>query len=124
QFAEVHMPIRRLISVVTISALFLIARPIPVRAADVATPPAKPTIAVFTLTGPLHESPAGESLPLFEPPGVSLRELTARLTKAAHDANVRAVVVGVEGGSFGLAQAEELRQSIAALRAAGKDVYV
>jgi protease-4 len=113
------MSIRRFTAFFVIVTLWIVR---PVVAAD--APAAKPTIAVFNLAGPLSESPAEESLPLFSPPGTSLRELTARMTKAEKDPNVKAVVILSEAVQIGSAQIEELRQSIAALRGANKDVLV
>src|SRR5258706_10236497 len=113
------MLLRRLLALLVV-IVFAFARP--ASAAD--SPPAKPTVAVFTLTGPLSESPAEESLPLFSPPGTSLRDLTARMTKAAQDPAVKAVVLLAENAQLGPAQVEELRQSLATLRAANKDVFV
>src|SRR6266568_4211757 len=84
------MSLRRLAAFIIV--VFTIARPI--WAAD--APSAKPTIAVFTLNGPLSESPVEESLPLFSPPGTSLHDLTARMTKAAQDPGVKAVVLLAE----------------------------
>ncbi|HEY7120879.1 MAG TPA: signal peptide peptidase SppA [Tepidisphaeraceae bacterium] len=86
--------------------------------------PKKATIPVFALKGEITESPVDESFPLFEPPGVSLGELTKRMTQAAKDGEVKAVVVLDEGGMYGSAQVEEMRQAMGALRAAGKEVYV
>ena len=45
------------------------------------------------------------------------------MKKAQDDKNVKAVIVTVSDLSLGWAQIEELRQAIADLRAAGKDVY-
>src|SRR4051794_17823659 len=114
------MSLRRLFSSVPIFILLLIAAQ--TFAAD--PPPAQPTIPVFTLTGSITESPAGESLPFFEPPAASRRDLPARMTKAAQGPSVKAVVLLSENAASGSAQVEELRQSIANLRAAGKDVFV
>ena len=50
---------------------------------------------------------AEESLPLFSPPGTSLCELTARLTKAEQDPGVKAVVILSEGVQIGSAQIED-----------------
>src|SRR5258706_1101057 len=113
------MSLRRLAAFLVV-IVFTFVRPL--SAAD--APPAKTTVAVFTLTGPLSESPAEESLPLFSPPGTSLRDLTARMTKAAQDPAVKAVVLLAENAQLGPAQVEELRQSLATLRAANKDVFV
>jgi protease-4 len=45
------------------------------------------------------------------------------MRKAADDPAVKAIVITAEGESIGLAQTEELRQTVARARAAGKDVY-
>src|SRR5688572_9316201 len=89
------------------------ARPATVDAAP-ATQPAsgKATVAVFALKHGLREWPGEDGLPIFEPPGMTLRQLTSRLKKAAEDANVKAVVLVSEGGMLGFAQTEELRQAI------------
>jgi protease-4 len=98
----------------------------PAAQAAPATQPAaaKATIPVFVLKGELRESPAEEGLPIFEEPSVTLRQLTARMRKAAEDPNVKAVVITDEGAAFGFGQLEELRQSMKAMRDAGKDVYI
>jgi protease-4 len=100
----------------------------PARAAHAADdPPAqpgKPVIAVFTLTGPITESPVDEPFPFFDLPTASLRDLTRRMTKAAKDPAVKAVVLLAEDAHPGSAQVEELRQSMATLQKAGKPVYV
>jgi protease-4 len=80
-------------------------------------------IAVFRLAGPVTESPADDTFALGGPAGVSLKDLVARLKKAADDPAVKAVVLLPEGGSLGLAQAEEVWQAMRRLRAAGKEVY-
>ena len=85
---------------------------------------AKPVVAVFKLSGPVTESPADESIPLFSPPGTSLKDLVERLNKAAADENVKAVVVLADDAEVGSAQVEELRQSMDNVRKAGKEVFV
>jgi protease-4 len=111
---------RRIILALLVIVLFVFPRLAP---AD-EPPAAKPVVPIFTLTGPITESPADETLPIFGPPAASLRDLTGRMTRAAKDPNVKAVVLLSEGGMPGFAQTEELRQAMAALRAAGKSVYV
>src|SRR5688572_25065536 len=74
----------------------------------------KTTVPVFNLDGPITESPAGEAMPLFEPPGQSLKELLERMNKAAKDPAVKAVVLVWETGGLGAAQIEEVRQAIGA----------
>jgi protease-4 len=81
------------------------------------------TIAVFRLTGSVTEEPAEESLFSASTKAVSLKDLVTRMKQAAEDEAVKAVVILHEGGSIGSAQREELRQAMAKLRAAGKDVY-
>jgi protease-4 len=114
------MSIRQLFTMFFVMLSLLAARSAP--GAD--APPPKPTVPVFSLSGPVSETPADESLPLFEPPSTSLRDLTARMTKAAQDPAVKAVVLVSDGIQLGSAQVEELSQSIAGLRAANKEVYV
>jgi protease-4 len=82
----------------------------------------KPRIAVFRLAGPVGEQ-SEEELFSLSTSGVTLKDLVARMRKAAEDESVKAVVVLVEGGSIGLAQTEEVRQAMKRLRKAGKEVY-
>ncbi len=79
-------------------------------------------IAVFRLTKPVKETP-GDDLFSFGESGESLKDLVARMDKAADDPAVKAVVVLVEGGSAGTAQVEEIRRAIAYVRVAGKEVH-
>jgi protease-4 len=83
----------------------------------------KATIPVFRLKGAISEAPADETVFFASNRAVSLKDLVARMEKAAKDESVKAVVILQEGGSAGAAQKEELRQVMAKLRAAGKDVY-
>jgi protease-4 len=87
--------------------------------------PEKPRNAVFRLRGTLSEAPADEEFSsLFGGArGLSLKELVARMKKAETDPAVKAVVLLFEGGSVGRAQMEELRQAMASLRKAGKEIY-
>jgi protease-4 len=85
---------------------------------------AKPVVAVFRLNGPVTESPADESIPLFSPPGVARKDLVERLEKAAADENVKAVVVLADSAQVGSAQVEEIRQAMDKVRSAGKEVFV
>jgi protease-4 len=95
-----------------------------------AAPPAKetkkaePKVAVFRLAGTVSEAPADDTSFLFGgTPGISLKELVARLKKAKDDPDVKAVALMPQGGSMGSAQIEELRQVMEQFRAAGKDIY-
>src|SRR5689334_15852903 len=67
-------------------------------------PARRPVVAVFRLSGPLTESPTDESIPLFSPPGTSLKDLVSRLRKAADDPAVKAVVIVSEAAEVGHAQ--------------------
>jgi protease-4 len=101
--------------------LFLTA--VPARAAA----PAGQTdsiVAVFRFDGPLTEVPAQEEFALFSPLGTSLKELVMRLSKAADDPNVKAVVILPESVSPGPGQIEELRVAMSLVRSRGKEVYV
>jgi protease-4 len=54
----------------------------------------------------------------------TLRELTARIRKAASDGKIDGLLLTLGNPSMGMAQAEELREAIASFRKAGKKVYV
>jgi protease-4 len=81
-------------------------------------------VAVFRLDGPLTEVPADESLAMFGAPGTSLKDLGARLTKAAEDPAVKAVVLLPDSAMLGMGQVEELRAAVSLIRGHGKEVYV
>lgn len=102
---------------------FFAAAPRAISASPQTQPSGKPVIAVFALTGELTEQPADDSSQLFGPPRPSLRDVVLRMKDAANDPNVKAAVVLCDGASFGLAQAEELRQGMRSLEMAGKEVY-
>jgi protease-4 len=85
--------------------------------------PEKPIVAVFRLSGSLTETPADDSFSLTPDRGTTLKTLVERLRKAKGDAAVKAVVILPET-SIGSAQIEEVRQAMAEIRSAGKDVYV
>lgn len=79
-------------------------------------------IVVFRLDGALPEAPA--EFQLFElEPSTSLHDLLERCRKAKKDDTVKAVVLMFEEPEIGFAQIQELRQAIADLRAAEKDVF-
>ena len=84
----------------------------------------KSIVAVFRLNGPLTEPPVEDTFPFFSGPLTSLKELVARLAKAADDPNVKAVVLLPDSASLGSAQVEELRAAISLVRSEGKEVYV
>lgn len=118
------MPRRLVLTLLLVVVSFIIPARLTRAAEDQAEKATKPTIAVFALTGEITESPTDESFPLFDLPVASLRDLTRRMTRAAHDDNVKAVVLLAENAHPGSAQIEELRQSMAAIQKAGKEVYV
>src|SRR5882672_773958 len=89
-----------------------------------ATEKERSVVAVFRLDGPLTEEPPEETFPMFAPPGTSLKELVARLGKAADDSAVKAVVILPESALLGPAQVEELRAAMAMVRSHGKEIYV
>jgi protease-4 len=82
----------------------------------------KPRIAVFSLSGTVQETPKEEILNLGGETSVPLQSLVARMDKAAKDSSVKAVVILLGQVTVGSTQVEELRQAIARLRAAGKEV--
>ena len=84
---------------------------------------AKPVVAVFRLSGSLAETPTDDGFPFSTEHKHALKDLTARMKKAGDDKNVKAVMVTVSDLSLGFAQIEELRQALADVRSAGKDVY-
>ena len=83
----------------------------------------KPVIAVFRLAGSITESPADETFSFSLAPSTPLKDLVARMKKAAADPEVKAVVLLPDGASLGLAQTEEVRQAMKQIRAAGKDIF-
>src|SRR4029453_558451 len=54
---------------------------------------ARNVVPVFRLAGPVTEVPTDDALQMFGPQGTSLRELVARLSKAAEDSAIKAVVI-------------------------------
>ncbi|HEY2837664.1 MAG TPA: signal peptide peptidase SppA [Pirellulales bacterium] len=113
------------ILVALVGVLFGLA-PIAVRAADdkKESTKAKPIVAVFRLRGPIVETPGDEN-PLFGTShSMALVDLIQRLAKARDDEAVKGVVFTLDGATVSLSSAEEIRQAMAAVRAAGKEVYV
>ncbi|HVU85883.1 MAG TPA: signal peptide peptidase SppA [Pirellulales bacterium] len=84
----------------------------------------KPIVAVFRLRGPIVETPAEENFLMGTSRSVTLHSLIERMSKAREDENVKAVVITLDGATVTLPQAEEIRQRMADIRAAGKDVYL
>src|SRR5690349_12330335 len=81
-------------------------------------------VAVFRLDGPITEVPADDFLEMFSAPGTSLKDLVKRVTRAAADREVKAVVILPELYWTGTAQTEELLAALAQVRIAGKEVFV
>lgn len=75
----------------------------------------------FKLDGPLLEKPMGDMGFSFGDQPTTLKSLTEKFKKAGEDSDVKAILITFEGPSFGIAQAEELRQ---AMEKVGKPVYV
>src|SRR6476646_4541550 len=80
-------------------------------------------IPVFTLHGPIAESPPDDMM-LFSEPQASLRDLVDRMDKAAKDPAVKAVVFLAEDAEAGPGQIADLRQAMKRIRDAGKEIYV
>jgi len=83
---------------------------------------AESVVAVFSLDGPVVETPQSDDL-LFGSVGAeSLHDMVKRLAKARDDKQVKAVVLLVGGVSLSLAQVEEIRRVLDEIKAAGKEV--
>ncbi len=81
-------------------------------------------IAVFAFDGPILEKPHGEIFPLLSPVRrPSLKDVVERMKKAKDDKNVKAVVLLLNKVDLDLAQIEECRQILDAIKATGKEVY-
>jgi protease-4 len=83
-----------------------------------------PTVAVFRFRGQITETPQDDDFPFGSGRQISLKDLVARLKKAADDKDVKAVVLLSEGEAPGSAQVEELRQVMGQVKSGGKEVYV
>jgi len=93
-------------------------------AAVEADKPPQPTIVVFELEGTVTERPVDDLFAFGSARPVALVDLVDSLRAAEDDPAVKAVVLTMDGDglAIGLAQIEELRQAMAMLQAAGKDV--
>jgi protease-4 len=97
-------------------------------AATAAEEPAAEVVAVYRLEGLISES--GRSEPtLLDLATETQRPLTAfditrSLEKAAADPTLKAVVIDADHSDLDLAQIQEIRRRLLALRAAGKDVWL
>ncbi|HVA47564.1 MAG TPA: signal peptide peptidase SppA [Pirellulales bacterium] len=83
----------------------------------------KATVAVFRLHGSVVETPHGGGLLSMSEHNVALKDLVARVKKAADDDSVKAVVLSLAGGHLSTSQSEEVRQALSAVRAKGKKIY-
>jgi protease-4 len=120
-----HYPPLRTILLTAIAAAGLVSSSARAAADDPAAN-AKPraVIPVFRLEGPLTEVPADQTFAMFGVPGNSLKDIVARLRKAAVDPGVKAVVLLPDTAAQGLGQTEELRAALALVREHDKPVYV
>jgi len=89
-----------------------------------------PVVAVYTLEGEISESgrqdPSLLDLDLSADTRRPLTafDLTRSLEKAAADPEVKAVVLDTDRAELDLAQVQEIRRRLLAIRAAGKDVWI
>ncbi len=79
-------------------------------------------VLTVTLEGKLGSSDDESLLRTFRNRRLGLEDAVAALARAETDANVKGIVLDVGRASPGLAEAQELRQAILRLRAAGKPV--
>ncbi len=84
---------------------------------------ALPKVAYFDLSRPIVEKPADFSF-FGEDNQTTLRSLIARLRAASADRDIRAVLLNVGESGLNLAQAQEVRDTLAQIRKAGKKVFV
>jgi len=89
-------------------------------------PAVKPIIAVYDLEGKLSEGGQSKAslLDLEASRPLTLFDLTRSLGRALTDTAVKAVVIDADDAEFDLAQIQELRSHLLALREAGKDVWM
>lgn len=106
------------------AVVFVALAALPVRAEDKpAAKAASNTVAVFRLKGAVTETPGETGLLFGSEHAIALKDLVAKLKKAADDGAVKAVVLSLEGAALGTSQIEELRQAMARLRDKGKEIY-
>ena len=84
----------------------------------------KAVLAVFSLDGPIVETPLSEDLFFGPTKAESLHDLIERMKKARDDKDVKGVVFLLGNTEFDFAQLEEIRQSMDEIKAAGKEVHV
>ncbi|HEX2974240.1 MAG TPA: signal peptide peptidase SppA [Tepidisphaeraceae bacterium] len=79
-------------------------------------------VAYIDLDRPVSEAPARFSL--FSDSSLTLRSVLERLHRAVEEKSVRAVLLNIGDTEFNLAQAQELRDALAAFNKAGKRSFV
>ncbi len=116
--------------------LALMVTVFPLDAEEAASPQANPTTAkadkpivvVYDLEGRLSESgntePSLLDLSMSPSRPLTLFDLSRSLEKAAADGKVKAVVLDADQAQMDFAQVQEIRRRLAAVRAAGKDVWL
>ena len=89
-------------------------------------PAVKPLVAVYDLEGQLVEGgqPKRSLLEMDASRPLTLFDLTKSLGRALTDPAVKAVVLDADGAELDLAQIQEIRAHLQALREAGKDVWL
>ena len=89
-------------------------------------PAVKPLVAVYDLEGQLVEGgqPKRSLLEMDASRPLTLFDLTKSLGRALTDPAVKAVVLDADGAELDLAQIQEIRAHLLALREAGKDVWL
>lgn len=112
---------RLLVCPLVVSALFHVVSAAEEKAAA-------PIVAVYDLEGVVSESGQTESsmfdLTMDASRPLTMLDVTRSLAKAATDAGVKAVVVDADGAELDFSQIQEIRRQLAALRGAGKDVWI
>ena len=83
----------------------------------------KATVAVFRLRGSITETPGESGLLFGSEHSVALKDLVARVKKAADDDSIKAVVLSLEGAHLSTSQTEEVRQALSRLHEKGKKLY-
>lgn len=84
---------------------------------------AGPGIGIIVLKGSLSDGPAGMPNPFTGSSGDTLRSVQDRISQAAKDNDLKALVLHMEGFKADWNEQSELRQSLSSYRKAGKKVY-
>jgi protease IV len=83
----------------------------------------KATVAVFRLHGEVTETPGEVGLLFGSEHGIALKDLVARIKKAADDEAIKGVVLSLDGARLSTSQSEEVRQALSRLRDKGKKFF-